>query len=276
MRTRRLLPQPRRLALAALLAAVGFAVALPARADAIRCRPMWDFSIEVDGSYPKEALFYQSDSRGKYFIDIPACKSGLLLDLFAKKIVAVPRTLVSRVDGGLQVNDGASTGATAYAYSLDGGIIQFQAEEKKVRVVPALQRPPLTGQVSFDDLLADRAEYREGMKLYRPDADAVAVIGKFAKPIEIEAFFATWCPHCKEYMPKFLRVMQDAKNPRIKLTLVGVPKGFSETPGPWKEHNVTGIPTIIVMIDGKEINRMGAGPGPGPEMELAETLKALR
>ena len=39
---------------------------------------------------------------------------------------------------------------------------------------------------------------------------------------------------------------------------------------------MTGIPTIIVMIDGKEINRMGAGPGPGPEMELAETLKALR
>ncbi|HEU4401305.1 MAG TPA: thioredoxin family protein [Candidatus Polarisedimenticolia bacterium] len=265
-----------RLRLLIALATVFLLASLPALAEALRCRENFDFCVEVDGAYPGDARFYQSDSRGKFYIDIPKCRSGLLMDLSLRKIVSVPRTLVTALPDGLEVNDSPPADAASYAFSVDGPVIEFQAESRKVRILPVTSRPPIVGQVTIDYLIADRPEYRAGMKAYTPDAASVAAIGKYPKPVELEAYFATWCPHCKEFMPKFLRVIQDAKNPKIRLNLVGVPRGFTTTDGPWKEKGLTGIPTIIVKIDGREITRLGAAPGPGPEVELAGILQAVR
>jgi thiol-disulfide isomerase/thioredoxin len=241
------------------------------------CKPTYDYAVEVEGTYPKDALFYRSNEQGKYFIDIPACKDGLLMDLMAKKILAVPRERVSRLEDDLQVRDGAPA-QNEYAMSVEGPIVEFRAEDKKVRILPVLMRPPINGPVAFDALLEDRPEYRAGMKSYTPDAASIAAIGKYARRVEIEAYFATWCSHCKDYMPKFLRVMQDAKNPKIKLILVGVPKNFGKEPGLWqgKVPPITSIPAIIVKVDGKEITRLGTQPGSTPEIELAETFQAVR
>jgi thiol-disulfide isomerase/thioredoxin len=260
----------------AAASALALSGASPALAEAIMCRPNYDFAVEVEGSFPKEARFYQSDARGKFFIDVPACKSGLLMDLNSKKILAVPRDQVKPMDGGVQVTDGVPAGAPAYAFSIDGPIIQFQAENKKVRILPCLMRPPIIGPVDMETLVADRPEYREGMKAYTPDAASIAAMHKYGRKVQIDAFFATWCSHCKDHMPKFLRVLSEARNPNIKLNLYGVPKGFTQEPGPWQGRNITSIPTIIVKIDGREITRMGSQPGAIPEMEMAGIFQAVR
>jgi thiol-disulfide isomerase/thioredoxin len=262
--------------LPAALAVLALLPATQAMAQSIACRPNYDFAVEVQGSYPEGAKFYESDARGKFFIDVPACTTGLLLDLPAKKIQAVPRDQVKATSSGVEVPDGVPSTAPAYAFSIDGPIIQFEAEDKKVRILPCLMRPPIVGPVEMAALVSDRPEYREGMKAYSPDPSAITRINKYGKKVQIDAFFATWCPHCKEHMPKFLRVMSDAKNPNIKLNLYGVPKGFSQAPGPWQGRNINSIPTIIVKIDGKEITRMGAQPGATPEIELAEIFQAVK
>jgi len=262
--------------LLAASAAPAVLAASPALAEAIMCRPNYDFAVEVEGAYPKEAKFYQSDARGKFFIDVPACKSGLLMDLAAKKVQTVPRDQVKPMNGGVQVLDGVPAGAPAYAFSIDGPIIQFQAEDKKVRILPCLMRPPIIGPVDMEALVSDRPEYREGMKAYTPDAASIALMNKYGRKVQIDAFFATWCSHCKEHMPKFLRVMSEVKNANLKLNLYGVPKGFTQAQGPWQGRNINTIPTIIVKIDGREITRMGSQPGAIPEMELAGIFQAVK
>jgi len=259
----------------AILAGALLAAAAPARATVITCRPTWDFSVEVEGSYPRDAQFYRADERGKFLIDIPACKDGLLMDLGSRKIFAVPRVLMTSADGTVQVRDLPSGGA-AYAFSVEGPVIQFSAENKKVRILPVLMRPPVTGPVEIDALVADRPEYRAGMKNYSTHPESIAAMNKFSKTVELECFFATWCGHCKEYMPKLLRVLQDAKNPKIKTNLIGVPKNFGKEPGPWDGKNVAMIPTIIVRVDGKEITRLGTHPEATPEVELAGIFDALK
>jgi len=261
---------------AAALAVLALLPAAPAAAQSITCRPNYDFAVEVEGSFPEGAKFYQSDARGKFFIDVPACTTGLLMDLPSKKIQAIPRNQVKPTNGGVEVPDAAPNGAPAYAFSIDGPVIQFEAEAKKVRILPVLMRPPLVGPIDLAALVADRPEYREGMKAYSPDPTAIARIGKYPKKVQIDAFFATWCSHCKDHMPKFLRVMSDAKNPNIKLNLYGVPKGWTLVAGPWQGRNINNIPTIIVKIDGREITRMGSQPGATPEIELAEIFQAVR
>ncbi len=270
-----------RVALAApvalLLLAADF-LSSPARAGELVCRPDYDYSVEVDGNYPEGACFYKAeDTYGKWFINIPSNKTGLLLDLTARRVLNVPRDMITlATDSRLKVRDDLPPGTTAYAYTVDGRVLQFQADEMKVRILPVTERPPITGSTTIGELETDRPEYREGIKAYKPDPDAISFLKKYGKPVEIDAYFATWCPHCKIYMPKLLRAMKDATNPKITLNLVAVPKGFGEKSGPWAGKNVTSVPTIIVKVDGREITRMGAHEGAVPETELADILKAVR
>ncbi len=268
---------PRRRVAIASAGLVLLATAAPvALAAVLRCKPFSDYCVEVNGEYPGDAGFYQSENRSKYLIDIPAMKSGLLMDLAAKRITTVPRAQISRGDGAIQVNDGVPDGAATYAFSIDGPVISFQAEDRRVRILPVVMRAPIVGPTTIEALVAERSEYRDGIKAYAPDPASLAVISKYTKPVEIDAYFATWCPHCKDFMPKFLRVVRDARNPRIKVNLVGVPKGFAASPGPWQGKGVTSIPTIIVKIEGKEITRMGSHEGAVPEAELAGIFQAVR
>jgi thiol-disulfide isomerase/thioredoxin len=265
-------------ALAGLVVLAAAGLATPAvEAQSVTCRPNYDYSIEVDGAFPRDAQFYESESRGsgRYFIDIPSCKDGLLMDLGARKIFAVPRALVSRAGNGSVVVQEIPVSGASYAFAIEGPIINFKAEQKKVRIMKAEMRPPLTGPIAFDLLVVDRPEYRAGMKAYTPHPESVQAIRNSGKAIEIEAFFGTWCGHCKEYMPKFLRVVEECKS-AIKLSLVGVPKGWTSESGPWQGKNVQTIPTIIVKMGGREITRLGSQPGATPETELAGILRALQ
>jgi thiol-disulfide isomerase/thioredoxin len=114
------------------------------------------------------------------------------------------------------------------------------------------------------------------MKAYKPDAADLDTLKKSRKSIELEAYFATWCPHCKMYMPKFLRVLQEAGNPNIKLTLIGVPKNFTNEQGPWQGKNFQNIPAIIVHYNGRELTRLAALETSKPETDLATLLNAIK
>ena len=268
----------RSVALAALGAASLLSFSTPAQADILTCKAVYDFCVEVDGKYPQDARFFTApDSRGRHMIDIPSQSVSYLIDMPARKAVSIPRANVKPDgDGVVKVDTDGTSNAASYALSIEGPVLRFQTSNAKVRVLKVLDRPPVVGEVGLDALLADRLEYREGVKRYTPDAVAMDAIKAWKKPMQIEAYFATWCPHCKMYMPKVLRVLKDANNPNIKLTLVGVPKNFGMEKGPWEGKGLQGIPVIIVKSEGKEVTRLGTHEGAVPEVELAGIMSALR
>lgn len=267
---------PGRAIVPALLAAL--LLAAPALGGELVCRANYDFCVEVDGKYPPDATFFTADERGKFLVDIPSSGSGLLIDLPARKAVALPSDLITRnpEPGVLRVKNPIPAGAASYALSIEGPVLRFQTDRSRVRVLKVLDRPPVIGPITLDALLADRAEYREAARRYNPEKTSIDAIRQSKKPIEIEAFFATWCQHCKVYMPKFLRVMQDAANPNIKLTLIGVPKGFGNEKGPWEGKGIQSIPSIGIRYQGKDLTRLGTHETAIPEAELAGIISALR
>jgi len=261
-----------------MLAAAALVAPSPLRAAAIVCRANYDFCVEVDGAFPPDARFFTSDVRGKFLVDIPSKSNGVLIDLPSRKAVAVPASLMTRDENQVltMVKDSIPASAASYALSIDGPILRFQTDTSKVRVLKVLDRPPVIGPIALDVLLADRVEYREAAKLYAPEKTALDAVRQSKKPVEIEAYFGTWCAHCKMYMPKFLRVVKDAANANIKLTLVGVPKNFGVEKGPWEGKVIQSIPAIIVRFQDKEITRLGTHEGAMPEAELAGIFSALK
>ncbi len=261
--------------LAAGLTAVALAAPASVFAAEVTCRPDYDFCVEVDGDYPNDARFYRLETRGKFFIDVPDMDNSFLMDLKAKKLTAVSHDRITRGEEILTYQDGLPADAPAYAFSIDGPIIRFEADSRKVRILRVLDRPALIGEVAVDELLAERAEYRAATNDYTPDVTAMRAVSSYDKPLKIDIYFGTWCPHCKKYMPKILRIARDAGNSKIVFNPVGVPKNFGTEEGPWSDKKIQTIPTVIISQNGHEITRLSTHDAALPEVELAGILQAI-
>ena len=101
------------------IAALALLVPGAARAQGMVYTPNYDYSVEVDGQFPKNATFYKGSNPGMYFVDVPACKNGLLMDMKARKVMAVPRDLVKAVDGDLQLKSDVPPTSAVYALAVD-------------------------------------------------------------------------------------------------------------------------------------------------------------
>ena len=96
-------------------------------------------------------------------------------------------------------------------------------------------------------------------------------------PVIIEVVFGSWCPACKQTVPRFMKSMSAAGNPNLGVSYTGVPTPpFSEYPAV-KEKDIRGVPTFIVYAGQAEIGRISSIPGNSSvEHELVAILTAHR
>ena len=88
---------------------------------------------------------------------------------------------------------------------------------------------------------------------------------KSDKPVLID-YFADWCSPCKMMGPVFEKVSSEF--PKIKFAKLDVQSNQSLA----REHNVSGIPCLILFINGKEKDRI---TGYLPEDQLKEKIRSL-
>jgi thiol-disulfide isomerase/thioredoxin len=136
------------------------------------------------------------------------------------------------------------------------------------------RKPPLVGEIGKDDLLARLPIYRKGMETYEPAVSDVSYLKDYALPVKVQIFFGSWCPHCRQTVPRFMKSLEVAGNGNIALSLMGVPTPFKDY-APAQEKQIKGVPTFIVYAGEKEIGRFSAIPeGSSAEHELVKILFA--
>jgi thiol-disulfide isomerase/thioredoxin len=158
---------------------------------------------------------------------------------------------------------------------LTGGSIfaQSQAEisrdQKGVKI--------LKGIISRDDLVKDTAFawYAENLKGYTPQSQAVAELKKNTK-VEFIVFMGTWCEDSHFVIPKFFSLLDAAAFPQNKVTLIGVDRSKKTLSHLSEAMNITNVPTIIVMNNGKEAGRViEYGKNGSFDKDLGEIIAAV-
>jgi thiol-disulfide isomerase/thioredoxin len=116
----------------------------------------------------------------------------------------------------------------------------------------------LKGIISQETLLSDTSFkwYRENLKGYSPNADAVAGLKKNADSIQLLTFMGTWCEDSHFIIPKFYSLVETAGFSKDRITLIGVDRDKKTLSHLSEALNVKNVPTIIVMKNGKEIGRV--------------------
>lgn len=153
----------------------------------------------------------------------------------------------------------------------DDGVMMFDGTDSAFRVQPA---PPLVGDMSYAELRDAKPDYVHAAKNYTPDAMAVAALSKVETDTQIELFFGSWCSHCQHWVPRLMRVLDDAKNPHITVNVHAMSEDQSQPEDSIRKYNASKTPTIVVVQNGNELGRIEEEPLVSMEADLVRILKA--
>ncbi|MEP6700633.1 MAG: thioredoxin family protein, partial [Bacteroidota bacterium] len=116
----------------------------------------------------------------------------------------------------------------------------------------------LKGIISREVLQTDTSFkwYAENLKGYAPNAAAIEVLKKNKDSVQLLTFMGTWCEDSHNIIPKFFALTDAAGFSPDRITLIGVDRQKKTLSHLAEALNITNVPTIIVMKNGKEIGRV--------------------
>ncbi len=231
--------------------------------------PKYDFALEVDGKAAPEARFYAEQGSTRLLIQTPGLARAAIMKRDASKQVTTIDALKVFIDeqtDTARLSPGAEMGAPTSAYTVDtvkGEVILFLGNQR-LKILPKL---PLVGPITRDEVLRHTPQYKKAIDDYTPDPKELSFLRSCKDHVTIEVYFGTWCPHCKEVVPKFMKSIEVADNPNLIISYTGVPNPFGNYE-PARARDVKMIPTFIFSKDGKEFGRL-----PRPEAEGAASVE---
>lgn len=119
------------------------------------------------------------------------------------------------------------------------------------------------------------AWYATNQKSYAPSAELTTMLAMAnAKRIHFVVFGGTWCGDTKFILPRLMRLFEQAGIPDERIALIAVDRS-KQAIGPIAPAlNITNVPTVLVMQQGKELGRVVEYGKTGQwDKELAELVK---
>lgn len=116
--------------------------------------------------------------------------------------------------------------------------------------------------------------YSTGQVYYKPDTATLNAFERAKGKYQFVVFGGTWCEDTQFILPKFFKLQEASGIPDEAITLFGVDRAKTSLGNIAKAFNITLVPTIIVMKDGKEIDRVVEYGKTGKwDKELAAIMK---
>ncbi len=112
-----------------------------------------------------------------------------------------------------------------------------------------LSREILTSDTSF-------TWFAENQKGYSPNKDALEGLKKYADSLQLLVFMGTWCEDSHFIVPKLYSLADAAGFSSSNITVIGVDREKKTLSHLSEALNVTKVPTIIVLRNGKEEGRV--------------------
>lgn len=193
-----------------------------------------------------------------------------VLDLAGGAVSAYARSAVLKDGGSPGVPDPRlATSAGVFVADGDGRMV-FADDRCEVVVGPM---PPLIGEVSRSEMDRRQPAYARRAAAYQPDSAVVAAFAGITEPLEIVAFFGTWCSTCKHDLPGLMATLDRAGNERIRIVYVGVDENVT-APEDWVARcGVHTTPTVVMVANGREVGRVEEEPRTTLEADLAALLR---
>lgn len=228
--------------------------------------------VEVDGEVDQGAEIFYQVRIPAYLVVADGLSSPALIMPRSKQVQSVSLMKMSRNGDQLDLAADAIFG-TLGTFEQQGTSIAFDADGKRFVV---RDKPALLGLMRASGLEKYNSSYTTLAEAYAPDADAMAVLEKDTRDVRVRVYFGSWCPFCSRYVPRMIRVNKDLADSNIKIDYYGLPRNFDDDKEVVDAMKLTGVPTGVVFIDGKEAGRIKGESWKAPEQSLKRIVEATR
>ena len=228
----------------------------PAVPGLVSFAPTSTFKVEVDGAEIRTAEMFMGDP-GLLLLGC-SLRFPVLVCPTDQTIRYIPQENVIRDAEGNVSMKGTPTDPIS-SYQTSAGQIIFQADGRKVRLSP---RPALIGAQTLEKIIAHNPDYEARIKGYSPNETAVAYLEKYSRKTDILIYFGSWCSVCEAWIPRLVKSLQAAGNPGLKPQFQALPKNFLSD-SKVREKGISGVPTIMLVQEGKEVGRLNGAPEDG-------------
>jgi thiol-disulfide isomerase/thioredoxin len=126
----------------------------------------------------------------------------------------------------------------------------------------------LTGPLSEEKILKTFPDWKKLKKDYKPSTEIITYLQSVDFDVSIEIVLGTWCPDSKIHVSAFFRIMEEADNPYLSVSYLGIPKNKEARLPFIRGKNIEGVPTFIVFLDNAEAGRIVETPLHSLEADL--------
>ncbi|HYH47451.1 MAG TPA: thioredoxin family protein [Thermoanaerobaculia bacterium] len=229
-----------------------------------------DYILVVDGKEVPAAEIYMTQRVPTILILSSALPSPVLLSPRTQGVETVSvMKIAKQPDGTVDLLADADPAPQGQFTIQKDQVVAFTVGGRKAQLK---EKPPLLGLRQAADLRAYSPTYGQGAKAYRPDGEAIAALRRSGKPVTVRVYFGSWCSFCKRYLPNLLRVEDELKGSKVKIEYFGLPHDMNDPEA--KRLKVSGVPTGIVYVNGKEAGRITGNSWSTPETSLTTILGA--
>ena len=132
------------------------------------------------------------------------------------------------------------------------------SQNQYVTLVERPNEKSLKGIISREVLLEDTSFhwYTENLRGYTPNAIALEGFKKNKDSMQVLVFMGTWCEDSQNIIPKFYSLLDAAGFSPDRVTLIGVDRQKKTFSHLAEALNITNVPTIIILKNGKEQGRV--------------------
>jgi thiol-disulfide isomerase/thioredoxin len=230
--------------------------------------PVGSFALSVDGAAVPKAEIFQSERASAILVMTSKLDSPVMVNLRSRQVEEVSlMSLAKRPDGTIDIlADAPIQSVGTFAVQETG--ITFSYGGKQVALTT---RESLTGEQSAAALLEYDPSYARGADSYEPNSNLVAELEKRSEPIRVQVFFNSKCGVCKEMVPRIIKLERTLDADNIEFDYYGVPDSYSGD-DEMDRKDVSGVPTGIVYVNGREVGRIVGGQWRIPELAIKNLL----
>ncbi len=232
--------------------------------------PTGAYDLQIDGTVDSAARLFEAQRAGSVLlIQSDSFPDPVLLTPRSKQVELVAAAkVVEREDGRIDILSDAAPESQG-EFSIDNGEVVFAVGDHSARLV---QRPYLLGLQTGSAMVEHDASYGFRAGEYKPSGPMIRNLAAVDSPVRIRVYFGSWCPHCKEMVPKALSVEKALAGSNLSFEYYGLPRPFGDEPEALKA-DIRAVPTGVVYRDGKEIGRLEGGSWKIPELALKRLLQ---
>jgi hypothetical protein len=228
--------------------------------------------VYLDGSLSRAVQVLSSESGKKLAVLLPDEKKALVLDREAATFATVAKKEFTFTSDGASADlaPDAAPKLAGRLESVDAGSMILSWNGRTVLIA---RHQGLVGDVTEQALFATVPVWRRLMDGYAPAESGVAALAAEKRDVTMTVVFGSWCGDSKEYVPRVLKTLHRAANPRIHVKLVALDNQFLHPQDVIASRRIINVPTVIVESGGLEVGRITETPATATmEEDLAAIL----